>query len=207
MKLNNFFDKSNNLNRKQTKIISVINEKKENEFKSEISRLQIEINRLEQVEIERSLFNQRMQSAETRLEETLEREVSLKAQNDLLEYEVEQGNVLREEKQFLQNELRDAKGQIGIQESILEQAQHNSVELNRNVEKLTYEYDLLKTEESSLKLQVEDQIQKAAANKHTLQELNTKFSEVTESIYSIQFKYSELLEEHEKVGMLAAYWK
>ena len=190
MKLNNFFDKSKNLNRKQTRIISVTNEKKENEFKSEIVRLQIEITRLEQVEIERSLFNQRMQSAETQLE-----------------YEVEQGNVLREEKQFLQNELRDAKGQIGIQESTLEQAQHNSVELNMNVEKLTYEYDLLKKEESSLRLQVEEQIQKAAANKHTLQELNIKFSEVTESIYSIQSKYSELLKEHEKVGMLAAYWK
>ena len=190
MKLNNFFDKSKNLNRKQTRIISVTNEKKENEFKSEIVRLQIEITRLEQVEIERSLFNQRMQSAETQLE-----------------YEVEQGIVLREEKQFLQNELRDAKGQIGIQESTLEQAQHNSVELNMNVEKLTYEYDLLKKEESSLRLQVEEQIQKAAANKHTLQELNIKFSEVTESIYSIQSKYSELLKEHEKVGMLAAYWK
>ena len=76
MKLNNFFDKSRSSNRKQTKVISVTNEKKENEFKNEIDRLQAEVTRLEQVEVERSLFNQRMQSAEVLLEETLEREIS-----------------------------------------------------------------------------------------------------------------------------------
>ena len=146
MKLNNFFDKSRSSNRKQTKVISVTNEKKENEFKNEIDRLQAEVTRLEQVEVERSLFNQRMQSAEVLLEETLEREISLKTKNELLEDEVAKGDILREEKQFLENELRDAKGQIGIQEGILEQAQYNNVELNKDVEKLTYEYDLLKNE-------------------------------------------------------------
>lgn len=207
MKLNNFFDKSRSSNRKQTKVISVTNEKKENEFKNEIDRLQAEVTRLEQVEVERSLFNQRMQSAEALLEETLEREISLKTKNELLEDEVAKGDILREEKQFLENELRDAKGQIGIQEGILEQAQYNNVELNKDIEKLTYEYDLLKNEEGSLKLQVEEQIQKSAANKHTLQELNVKFSEVTESFYTAQAKYNSLMEEHEKVGVLAAYWK
>ena len=129
MKLNNFFDKSKQVNRNQKKVISVVNEKKENALKQEIATLQAEITRLDQVELDRNAFNQRMQSAETQLQETLEREVSLKAQTALLEDEIGQIEQLKEQKQFLEDTLRDTKGQVGIQGSSLEQAAKNSSEL------------------------------------------------------------------------------
>ena len=151
MKLNDFLDKSPRPRSTPQKIITVANEKKENELIEEIQTLQKEVERLHSVDFERSDFNQRMQAAEIQLHETLEREAELKNTKALLETEIDQYQELIIQKQRLEAELRDTKGQLGITEATLETATTTSQELNRDVIRLSQELDRLQVEDSNLK--------------------------------------------------------
>tara|TARA_R110002020_G_scaffold51677_5_gene146156 strand:+ start:3265 stop:4278 length:1014 start_codon:yes stop_codon:yes gene_type:complete len=207
MKLNNFFDKTKLVHTNQKKVISFVNEEKENALQQEIATLQTEITRLEQVELERNAFNQRMQSAETQLQELLEREVSLQAQKALLEDEIGQIEPLKEQKQFLEDTLRDTKGQVGIQESSLEQAAKNNMELNNTIEKLTGQLQDVSKEEGLLRQSLEESIQRSAANKHVVQEMRSDLTDLTTNFDEISKDYMELRTYTEQVSKTAEYWR
>ena len=87
MKLNDFFDKSSKP-KTPNKIITVVNEIRENELKGQVSELENEIKRLQVVEVERDSFNQRMQAAEIQLNETIEINEQLSYEKVLLEEEI-----------------------------------------------------------------------------------------------------------------------
>jgi len=207
MKLNSFFNKSNQINTNQKKIISVVNEKKENALKQEIDILQAEIDRLNQIEVERNAFNQRMQSAETLLQETLEREVSLKAKNALLEDEIKDGDSLRELNQTLKNELKDMTGHLGLKDSDLTQAAQNNLELNKKINDLEIKNDEYKKIEIDLRTGLQQSIQRSAANKHELQEIKTNFSGIVTKLDTVTEGYDNLKTDYEKLNMVAEYWK
>jgi len=207
MKLNNFFEKSKQVNTNQKKIISVVNEKKENALKQEIGNLQAEIARLGQVEIERSAFNQRMQSAEILLQETLEREISVKAKNGLLEDEVKEGDALRELNQTLTNDLRDMTGQLGLKDSNLTQAAQNNLELNKRITELEEKDTESKKMETDLRTGLQESVQRSAANKHEFQEIKTSFSELGVKLDVVTEGYDNLKIDYEKLSTVAEYWK
>jgi len=207
MKLNNFFDKSKQVNTNQKKVISVVNEKKENALKQEIDVLQAEIDRLNQVEVERNAFNQRMQSAETLLQETLEREVSLKAKNGLLEDEIKDGDSLRELNQTLTNNLRDTTGHLELKDNDLTQAAQNNLELNKRINGLEEENTEYKKVETDLRTGLEESIQRSAANKHELQEIKTNFSEIEVKLATVTEDYDNLKTDYDKLNIVAEYWK
>lgn len=207
MKLNSFFNKSNQVNNSQKKIISVVNEKKENALKQEINTLQAEIDRLKQIEVERNAFNQRMQSAETLLQETLEREVSLEAKNVLLEDEIRDGDSLRELNQTLKNELRDITGHLELKENDLIQAAQNNLELNKRINDLEQENIEYKKVASDLRIGLQESIQRSAANKHELQEMKGTFSELGAKLDTVTEGYDNLKTDYEKLNIVAEYWK
>ena len=114
MKLNSFFNKSNKQSKSHSKVISFVNETQDNAWRAEVQKLQAEVDRLKTVDEERSLFSQRMYSAETQLHETLEREVVLQANKELLEGEVKDGDALRAKHQELANALKFMFGFLTI---------------------------------------------------------------------------------------------
>jgi chromosome segregation ATPase len=207
MKLNNFFNKSNKQQKPNAKVISFVNETQDNAWRAEVQKLQAEIDRLKTVDEERSAFSQRMQSAEIRLTETLERELAGEAHKVLLEEEVKQGEVLKTTNQALENELRDIKGQLGIKESHLEQAAHNNLELNGRVSRLTEQVEESSQRESGLKQGLEEAIQRAAASKHDLQETEYKFSEKEVKLHKVTEIYDNLKNDYDKLNIVAEYWR
>jgi len=207
MKLNNFFNKSNKQNKSKSKVISFVNETQNNAWRAEVQRLQDELDRLKTVDEERSLFNQRMQAAEIQLHETLEREIVGQAHKTLLEEEVKQGGVLKTRNYELENELRDIKGQLGIKESYLEQAAHNNLELNNRVGVLTEQVEESSQIERGLIRGLEETIQGSAANKHELQETQSRFSASEVKLSEVTENYVNLKTDYSKLNTVAEYWR
>ena len=207
MKLNNFFNKSNKQQKPNAKVISFVNETQDNAWRAEVQKLQAELDRLHTVDVERDMFNQRMQAAEIQLHETLERELAGQAQKTLLEDEVKQGHILKTQNQALENEVRDIKGQLGIKESHLEQAAHNNLELNKRVGVLTEQVDESLQRESDLKQGLEEAIQRAAASKHDRQETEHKFLENEVKLSKVTENYDNLKNDYDKLNTVAEYWR
>ena len=207
MKLNSFFNKSNKQSKSHSKVISFVNETQDNAWRAEVQKLQAEVDRLKTVDEERSLFSQRMYSAETQLHETLEREVVLQANKELLEGEVKDGDALRAKHQELANALKDMIGQLGIKESYLEQAAHNNLELNKRVGVLTEQVDESLQRESDLKQGLEKAIQRAAASKHDRQETEHKFLENEVKLSKVTEHYDTLKNDYDKLNTVAEYWR
>ena len=206
MKLNSFFNKSQKQN-KSSKVISFVNETQDNAWRVEVQRLQAEVDRLKTVDEERSFFSQKMQSAEIQLHETLEREIAGQAHKALLEEEVQQSGVLKTTNQALKNEIRDIQGQLGIKESSLEQAAHNSIELNKLVSALTEKVDASLILESDLRRGLEETIQGSAANKYELHETQNKFSIMGVELGTVTENYDNLKTDYAKLNSVADYWR
>jgi len=207
MKLNNFFNKSNKQKKAAPKVISFVNETQDNAWRAEVQKLQAEVDRLKMVDEERSVFSQRMQSAETQLHETLEREVILQSHKELLEDEVKDGDALRAKNQDLANALKDMRGQLGIKESHLEQAAHNNLELNRRVDSLTEQVETSSKVESDLKRGLEESIQLSAASKHDRQETEHKFLDNEVKLNKVIENYDNLKNDYDKLNTVAEYWR
>ena len=200
MKLNSFFNKSNNQRKSTSKVISFVNETREDAWKAEVHRLQTALDRLKTVDEERSEFSQRMRSAEIQLHEIKERDIALQAKVNLLEDEVKQGDALRQTNQALYNKIKDLNGQIGIKESNLEQAAHNNLDLNKHVEQLTGQVLESSQREKELRQGLEESIQRSAANKHELQEIRSKFSYIEVKLNEVTVKYDNLKNDYDKLN-------
>ena len=82
MKLNDFFTKSPKAKASSRKIVTVVNDRREQELRGEMQELTKSLSRLEIVEKENVTLNDRAQNAETHLKEILEREdVALVSKN------------------------------------------------------------------------------------------------------------------------------
>ena len=207
MKLNDFLYKSPKIRSNTPRIITVSNEHKEKEMADKIIILQQEVDRLHKVDSERDTFNQRMQASEILLHETLEREIEFKAKISLLETEVFHGQSLSEEKRFLEDNLKEVNGKLGVQESILEQSQKNNLELNHSVEALTRKVDELQTEEARLNDRLKESVQNTSASINSLSELKTQFESTTKIISEIQVKYREGQQKNIDLTQQAHYWE
>lgn len=206
MKLNDFFDKSSKP-KSANKVITVVNEIKENELQAQISDLEKEVERLHLVDGEKDSFNQGMQSAEIRLKESLENVDKLIYEKALLEEEVKSISNLQMVKQDLENELRDVKGQLGTQGSSLEQAQKNNLNLSANVTSLTQTLEALQKDEAALRITLEEYNQKISANKHDFQEFKKQFDEIVENFQRTKVKYKEISIKNGELSQHVDYWK
>ena len=207
MKLNDFLNKSPHTRSTSQKIITVANEKKENELIETIQTLRKEIDRLHIVDSERSEFNQRMQAAEIQLQETLEREVTLKADTVRLTQELEEVLSVRDENQLMKDDLRDLKGQIGIQEAILEQSKNNNLSLNNTANYLTEQVKSLQEEQATLTRRLEEARQSASASLNSLQEVIVQRDDANKMFQSIEVKYKEGQRKNSEVSHRAMYWE
>ena len=207
MKLNDFLDKRPVTRSSAKKVITVANEKKEAELAAQINVLQHEVDRLHVVDSERNDFNQRMQAAEIQLKEVLEREVELKTENGLLKDEVQQGDSLRETNQTLIGELRDVKGQLGIQEAVLEQSERNSLELNKLATGLTQQVKTLEENEASLQIQLEKSLQQTSASINSFGEMKDKLDYLHKMFLEIEVKYKEAQRKISDGTRQAQYWE
>ena len=207
MKLNDFLDKSPKPRLTPQKVITITNEKKENELVETIQTLRKELGRLHTVESERSEFNQRMQAAEIQLQETLEREIVLKADNVLSKQQITEGDYLREETQTQKEEIRDLTGQLGVQAAILEQSQKNNLTLNMTAEALTTQVKELQTEETTTKRQLEEFRQQVLASLNSLQEVVVQRDDANKMFQSIEVKYIEGQRKNSEITQQAMYWK
>ena len=206
MKLNDFFDKSSTP-KTPNKIITVVNEIRENELKGQVSELENEIKRLQVVEVERDSFNQRMQAAEIQLNETIEINEQLSYEKVLLEEEIKSKDGLKVVNQDLTNDLRDVRGQLGIQGSVLEQAQKNNLELNTTVKDLTTNLEALQKDDAALKVALEESYQNSAANKHSIQEFIKQFKDIEEKFNLTQVKYKEMVKRNSDLSKHLEYWE
>ena len=191
MKLNDFLEKSPKPRSTKQKVITVANEKKENELVVKIQALQKELDRLVTVDAERADFNQRMQAAEILLKETLEREVELKNQTALLQTEVAEHENVVLQKQSVDSDLRDAQGQLGIIEAVLEKAQSNNQELNTQNASLLSEVDLLRGEETNVRDRLEESLQQTSASINSLKEVTDRLDYKHKMFMEIEVKYKE----------------
>ena len=207
MKLNDFFEKSPKPRSVPQKIITVSNEKKEAELTEELTLLQQEVDRLHTVDSERSDFNQRMQAAEIQLHEMLEREVELKAANTRFTKEIEDRGQVWEENQTLKGEVRDLKGNVGIQEAILEQSKKNNLTLNVTAESLTEQVKHLQSEETSLARQLEEARQHSSASLNSLQEVLVQRDDANRMFQAIEVQYIEGQRKNSDVTQQAMYWQ
>ena len=207
MKLNDFFEKSPRPRSTPQKVITVTNEKKENELVETIQILQKDVDKLRTVEAERSEFQQRMMAAEIQLKETLEREVALNADAVLFKQQIDEGVYLREENQGLTGHIKDLKGQIGIQEAILEQSKKNNLSLNTTAEGLTTQVKNLQEIEANITGQLELVRQQASARLNNLQEVVVQRDDANKMFQAIEVKYIEGQRKNSEVTQQATYWQ
>ena len=207
MKLNEFFNKSKGIKKNNKKIVTVVNEKKENLLASQIVELQQQLANLQQVNIEKDLLNERLQSVEIQLKETSERGVNLETSKALLEDELKDKEALKIENQSLQANLKDTKGTLSFQEGILEQAQRNNLELNTTLQNLTHKVETLQKDEQSFKVGLEEAFQRASAYKHELSETDKKFNDLTEIFQATEVKYKEAQKNNHVLKQTHLYWE
>ena len=207
MKLNDFFEKAPKPRLPSQKIITLANEKKENDLIVLTQTLQKEIDRLHTVDSERSEFNQRMQAAEIQLKETLEREIELKASIGRFKQELEEGAYLRDENNILQGNLKDLTGQLGIKEAILEQSTKNNLSLNTTAEGLTTQVKTLQETEAELTNCLEVSRQQVSASLNSLQEVVVQRDYVNKMFQATEVKYIEGQRKNSEATQQAMYWK
>ena len=191
MKLNDFLDKSPHIRSTSQKVITVANEKRENELTAEIQTLQKEVDRLHTVDVERSNFNQRMQAAEIQLHETLEREVEIKAENARFRQEIDEREQVWKENQVLKGEIKDLTGSLGVQEAVLEQAKKTSLSLNNTANYLTEQVKSLQDQGASLSRHLEEARQQSSASLNSLQEVVVQRDDANKMFQAIEVKYIE----------------
>ena len=207
MKLNDFLDKSPHIRSTSQKVITVANEKRENELTAEIQTLQKEVDRLHTVDVERSNFNQRMQAAEIQLHETLEREVEIKAENARFRQEIDEREQVWKENQVLKGEIKDLTGSLGVQEAVLEQSEKNSLELNKTATDLTQQVKTLQDNEASLQVQLEKSLQQTSASINSFGEMKDKLDYVHKMFLEIEVKYKEGQRNNNDMKQKSHYWE
>jgi len=178
----------------KSRVISFVNETREQAYEEQIATLQEEIERLTAVEAEFLEKNAKFNNTEDRLHETIEEETQLRAKVSMLQNDLSRSEKLQEEKQELESLNKDLRGQFDEQNN---QLQINSKDLEANkqtIHTLSSQVNGLKSENDSLTKESE-------ANRQLSIDVRNEFEDYKISVSPELSEKSELLVKyHKEVG-------
>jgi len=206
MRFSEFFNRTSKPKVTQ-KVISVVNEVREQALLSKMAVLETEVDRLQSAEASRDEFHKRMDVAEERFRESINNINKLEHEKKLLGEQVKDGDLIRIQKVDVVSQLRAVTAELGKQGSTLEQAQHNNVALNATIVNLTDKVETGTVENGNLNQRLEYVTQKELTNSHKLHEFQQQFEEISKNFQTTQVKYKEIMNTNSELSQTSIYWK
>ena len=206
MKLNSFFSKASKSNLRGPKIITVTNETKEKELLDQLSTFQASVERLGVVEKENLGLTAQLADVKGQLKAHIQKGQELTNTNDLLQVSVNEGDTFRSENQWLHNENTTLTRQLGVKESIIEQAQKTNLELNLTAEKTINQFKESQVENDSLKDKLEASLKQTATSLAHLRQMQMSFENNHKIFKEIEVKYKETQRKNSDLTKEVSYW-
>jgi len=206
MKLNNFFSKTPKSNLRGPKIITVTNEAREKELLAQIADLQVYVERLGIVDKDNLDLRTKLTDVEGFLNNAIKKEQELTNTNGRLQLSVNEGDTFRSDNQWLRNEHTVLTLQLGVKESIIEQAQKTNLELNLTTEKITNQLKELQVENVSLQDKLEASLQQTATSLVHLKQMQMNFENTHKIFKEIEVKYKESQRKNSDLTKEVTYW-
>ena len=206
MKLNDFFTKSPKAKASSRKIVTVVNDRREQELRGEIQELTKSLSRLEIVEKENVTLNDRAQNAETHLKEILEREQDLHNTNARLQISITEGDGIRTDNQTLKNELRELTNQLDRKNDTLNEAHKTNAEVTRRTDKLTKQLQELTADDDHTKRQLENSLHQTSVSLDQLNKMQDKVVNIDKVFQATEVKYTEAQKINNELMTKVTYW-
>ena len=208
MKLNDFFTQpKKSIRSRSPKVISVINEAREQEFKATIDTLQKEVDRLKTIEDSHSEAQAALQISERSLQTVRENLNVESSQRKIAEASVTKLERVGNEKIMLEQELKDAKVHHDEALSKLEQSEKKVTEVITHNAGLQVKLDATATQRDDLESRIGQALGQANDSLAGFQMLQKKLEEKVEMFSAIEVKYKEEAANARELAIELAYWR
>tara|TARA_R110000824_G_C15188258_1_gene674469 strand:+ start:659 stop:1663 length:1005 start_codon:yes stop_codon:yes gene_type:complete len=184
----------------KARVISFVNETREQEYEEQLATLQEEIVRLTEVERQFIDSNAKFQNTEVRLDETLIAETELQTKINVLENEMSRLGVVQEEKQEVDARHKDLRGQFDSQVNEINTYKKQQEENDYHLHQLTSQVNGLQSENSSITAELEVKTQMILDTKHEFEDYKTVTTPELTELSAIRV---QLIEEKNKSSLLS----
>ena len=117
----------------KARVISFVNETREQEYEEQLATLQEEITRLTEIERNHIENNAKFQNTEERLQETMASETELQTKLNVFESEMARFEQLQNDKQELEDKYRDLRGQFDAQTNTIQNGAKEIAEQKKKI--------------------------------------------------------------------------
>ena len=207
MKLNDFLAKSNKPFPKQTRTISFVNETKEAELKTQISSLEIEVQRLQNMEDQYTQMLSRLEVLNDQITNFQSKEDRLNEQITFLEADVQRGEKVKHERDELEETIKSLKAQYNSQLNTLDLAQKANVTLSNDYQTLQSQVEGLQNENASLLELSQTSIQQSTDSQNELQDIKNQFMEISKVFSSTEVKYKQVTKTNSELSRDLSHWQ
>ena len=207
MKLNDFLDKPRKRVPTQSRTITFVNETKETELKSQIAELELEVQRLQNMEDEYTKMLSRVEVLNEHISGSQSREDSLTEQITFLEADVQRGEQMKQERDELEESIKSLKAQHSAQSNTLDIAQKANIKLSTDYQKVQGQVESLQNENASLLELSQTATQQSTDNKNELEDIKKQLAEISEVFSSTQVKYKQEAKKNSELSRDLSHWQ
>ena len=184
----------------KARVISFVNETREQEYEEQLATLQEEIARLTEIESIHIENNAKFQNTEERLQETMLSETDLQTKINVFENEVARLEQVQIDKQELEDKYRDLRGQFDAQTNTIQNGAKEIAEQKKKIHQLSSQVDGLQSENTSITAELGATTQLITDTKNEFEDYKSNTAPELTELSAIRV---QLIEEKNKSSLLS----